>query len=69
MLADILVQLLSHVQLFVTPWTAAQQVLLSSTIIPSLLKSRCIESEMLSNHLILCQPLLLLPSIFPNIRV
>ena len=69
MLADILVQLLSHVQLFVTPWTAAQQVLLSSTIIPSLLKSMCIESEMLSNHLILCQPLLLLPSIFPNIRV
>ena len=69
MLANILVQLLSHVQLFVTPWTAAHQVLLSSTIIPSLLKSTCIESEMLSNHLILCQPLLLFPSIFPNIRV
>ena len=59
------VQLLSCVQLFVTPWTAARQASLSQ----SLLKLMSIESVMPSNHLILCHPLLLLPSIFPSIRV
>ena len=63
------VQSLSHVQLFVTPWTAARQVSLSFTISQSLLKLLSIDSMMPSNHLILCGPLLLLPSIFPNIRV
>ena len=63
------VQSLSHVQLFVTPWTAAHQPFLSFTISQSLLKLRCIESVMPSNHLILCRPLLCLPSIFPSIRV
>ena len=63
------VQSLSHVQLFVTPWTAACQPSLSFTVSWSLLKAMCIESVMLSNHLILCHPLLLLPSIFPSIRV
>ena len=63
------VQLLSHVQLFVTPWTAAHQALLSSTISQSLLKFMFIETVMLSSHLILCHSLLLLPSIFPRIRV
>jgi len=57
---------LSCVQLYITPWTAARQASLSSTIPCSLLKFMCIE---LSNHLILCHPLLLLPSIFPSIRV
>ena len=52
-----------------TPWTAAHQAFLSLTISWSLLKLMAIESEMLSNHLILCHPLLLLPSIFPSIRV
>ena len=61
------VQLLSHVQLFVTPWTSVHQASLSFTISRSLLKLLSIESVMLSNHLILCRPLLLLPSIFPNI--
>ena len=56
-------------QLFVTPWTAAHQTSLSFTISRSLLKLMSIELMMLSNHLILCQPLLLLPSIFPSIRV
>ena len=60
--------LLRHVQLFVNPWTAACQVLLSSTIFQSLLKFLAIELVMLSNHLILCYPLLLLPSIFPRTR-
>ena len=55
--------------LFVTPWTAACQVSLSFTIFRSLLKFMCIESVMPSNHLILCHPLLLLPSVFPSIRV
>ena len=55
--------------LFVTQWTAVSQVLLSSTICQSLLKFICIESVMLSNHLILCCPLLFLPLIFPSIRV
>ena len=63
------VQLLSHAQLFVTPWTAACQVSLSFTISWSLLKLMSIESVMPSNHLILCCPLLLLPTIFPSIRV
>ena len=63
------VQLLSCVQLFVTPWTAACQAALSITNSRSLLQLMSIESVMPSNHLILCHPLLLLPSIFPNIRV
>ena len=63
------VQLLSHVQLFATPWTAARQASLSITNSRSLLKLMSIELVMPSNHLILCRPLLLLPSIFPSIRV
>ena len=62
------VQLLSCVLLFVTPWTAACQASLSITNSRSLLKLMSIESVMPSNHLILCRPLLLLPSIFPSIR-
>ena len=62
-------QLLSHVWLFVTPRTAVHQVSLSITNSQSLLKPTSIESVMTSNHLILCRPLLLLPSIFPSIRV
>ena len=64
-----LVQSLSRIQLFVTPWTAALQASLSITNSQSLLKLMSIESVMPSNHLILCCPLLLLPSIFPSIRV
>ena len=56
-------------KLFVTPWTAACQASLSITNSQSLLKLISIESVMSSNHLILCHPLLLLPSIFPSIRV
>ena len=63
------VQLLSRVQLFATPWTAAPQASLSITNSRSLLKLMSIELVMPSNHLILCCPLLLPPSIFPNIRV
>ena len=63
------VQSLSHVWLYVTPWTAAHQASLSFTISWGLLKLMSIESVMPSNHLILCQPLLLLPSIFLSIRV
>ena len=63
------VQLLSHVQLFVTPWTIACQASLSITKPWSLLKLMFIELVMPSNHLILCLPLLHLPSIFPSIRV
>ena len=63
------VQSLSRVRLFVTPWTAARQASLSITNSQSLLKLMFIESVMPSNHLILCSPLLLLPSIFPSIRV
>ena len=63
------VQLLSHIQLFVTSWTAACQVSLSFTISQSLLKLMSIESVIPFNHFILCHPLLLLPSIFPSIRV
>ena len=64
-----LVQLLSCVRLFVTPWTAARQASLSVTNSQSLLKLMSIESVMPSNHLILYHPLLFLPSIFPNLRV
>ena len=63
------VQSLSHVQLFTTLWTAAHQTSLSITNSWSLPKPRSLESVMLSNRLILCRPLLLLPSIFPSIRV
>ena len=63
------VQSLSCVQLFATPWTAAHQASLSITNSQSLLKLMSIESVMLSNHLILCCNRLLLPSIFPSIRV
>ena len=59
----------SHVQLFATPWTAACQASLSIANSWSLLKLMSIKSVMPSNHLILCCPLLLLPSIFPSIRV
>ena len=64
----VVAQLLSHVWLFATPWTAAHQVFLSITKSWSLLKLMSIESVMPSNHLILCCPRLL-PSIFPNISV
>ena len=63
------VQLLSHVQLFVTPWTPACQASLPVTNSRSLLKLMSIELVIPSNHLILCHPLLLPPSIFPRIRV
>ena len=63
------VQLLSHVRLFASPWTAACQASWSITNTRSFLKLMSIELVMPSNHLILCRPLLLLPSIFPSIRV
>ena len=63
------VQLLSRVRLFATPWTEEHQVSLSVSNSQSLLKLVSMESVMPSNHLILCRPLLLLPSIFPSIRV
>ena len=63
------VQSLSRVRLFATPWTAARQASLSITNSRSLLRPRSIESVMPSNHLILCHPLLLPPSIFPSYRV
>ena len=62
-------QSFSHVRFFVTPRTAAHQALLSFNISWSLLKLMSIESAMPSNHLIFCRPLLLLPSIFPSLRV
>ena len=62
-------QLLSRVRLFVTPWIAAHQASLSSTVSQSPHKLMSIESVMPSNHLILCHPLLLLPSIFLSIGV
>ena len=65
----VVVQSLSRVQLFATPWTAAHQASLSSTISQSLFKFTSIESVLLSNHLILYCPLLLLPSAFPSIKV
>ena len=63
------VQSFSRVQIFATPWTVACQVSLSITNSQSLLKLMSLELVMPSNHLILCRPLLLLPSIFPSIRV
>ena len=63
------VQSLSRVRLFATPWTEARQASLSFTISQSLLKLMSMELVMPSNRLILCHPLLLLPSIFPSIRV
>ena len=63
------VQLLSSVRLFATPWTAACQASLSITNSRSLLKFMSIELVMPSNRLILCRPLLLLPSVFPSIRI
>ena len=63
------VQSLSHVRLFVTPWTIAHQASLFITSSQSPPKPISIESMMPSNHVILCRPLLLLPSIFPSIRV
>ena len=66
---DFVVQLLSCVQLFATPWTAASLAFLSFTIFWSLLKLMSIQSVMPFNHLVLCHPLLLLPSVFPCIRV
>ena len=65
----VVVQLLGFIWLFVTPWNAAHQSPLSPTISQNLLKFLSIESVMIANHLILCCPLLLLPSIFPSIRV
>ena len=64
----IVAQLLSHIRLFATPWAAACQASLSITNSRSLLKFMSIELMMPSNHLILCCPLLLLPSVFPSIR-
>ena len=69
LIGDSSVQSLSHVWLFATLWTAAHQAFLSITNSWSLLKLMPIELVMPSNHLILCHPLLLLPSIFPSIRV
>ena len=63
------VQSLGHVQFFATPWTAASQASLSITNSRSLLKLKSIASMMPSNHLVLCRPILLPPSIFPSIRV
>ena len=65
----VVVQLLSHIWLFLTPWTAAHRAPISIPISQSLLKFMWTELVMLSNHLILCCPLLTLPSIFPSIRV
>ena len=65
----VVIQLLGCVWLFVTPWTAAHQAPLSSTSSQNLLRFMCIELVMLSNHFILCCPLLLLPSDFPRSRV
>ena len=66
---NVVIQSLSCVQFSVTPWTAAHQTPLSFTFSQSLLKLMSIESVMPSNHLVLCRPLLLLPSIFPSVRV
>ena len=63
------VQLLSHVQVFVTPWSAAHQASQSITSSRSFLKLMCVKLVMPSNHLIFSRPLLLLPSIFPSTRV
>ena len=66
---NVVVQSFSHVQLFVTPWTAACQTSLSFIISQSLLKLMSIESMIPSKNLVLCCPFLLLPSIFPSIRI
>ena len=66
---SIVAQSPNHVRLFATPWTAARQASLSFTVSQSLLKFMSVESVMPSNHLILCRPFLLLPSIFPSIGV
>ena len=66
---NVLVQRLSHVRLFAIPWTVAHQASLSLTISRNLLKFMSIELGMASDHLVLCHPLLLRPSIFPSIRV
>ena len=63
------IQSLSHIRLFATPWTAARQASLSITNTRSSLRLTSIESVMPSNHLILCRPLFLPPSIFPSIRI
>ena len=68
-LERVVVQSLSHAQLFVTPWTAPRQASLSFAVFWSLLELMTIESVMPSNHLSLCRPLLLLPSVFFRIRV
>ena len=68
-LPHVVVQSLGRVQVFATPWTAARQASLSITNSRSLLTLMSIESVAPSNHLALCRPLLLLPSIFPSIRV
>ena len=68
-MTDIALQLPSCVWLFITPWTASWQASLALTISWSLPKFMSIESAMASNHLILCHPLLLLPSVFPSIRI
>ena len=65
----VIVQLLSHVQLFATPRSTAPQSSLSFPISQNLLKLTSTESVMPSNHLVLCHPLLLQPSVFPSIRV
>jgi len=65
----VVIQSLSHIHLFVTPWAAAHQASLSFTISQSLLKLMSIELLMLSKHLIFCHPLLLLPSMFSKIKV
>ena len=65
----VVVQSISHVQLFATPWTAAPQTSLTFAISQSLLKLMSIELMMPSNHLILCRPLLFLPSVFPSTTV
>ena len=65
----VVAQSFSHVRLFVTPWITACQAPLSFTISQSLLKFMSIEAVIPSNHLILCRPVFLLPSIFPSIRV
>ena len=64
----VIIQSLSHVWLFATPWSVARQASLSFTVSHSLLKLISIESMIPSNHVILCHPLLLLPSVFPRIR-
>ena len=65
----LIVQSLSHVHLFATPWTLALQASLSFTICWGLLKLTSIESVLPFNHLVFCRPLFLLPSIFPSIKV